>query len=156
MISADGAPRVIEFNCRFGDPETQPIMLRLRSDLVDLCEAALDGALGRQRADWDPRPAMGVVLAAGGYPGQLRQGAADRAVSRADEAPTICKVFHAGTALPTDKQRGDHQRRSRAVRHGPGRGYRRGPERCYAGVEQHRLGGHAVPPRHWLARNRAL
>src|SRR5690606_5206014 len=74
MIAADGAPRVIEYNCRFGDPETQPILLRLRSDLVELVEAALGGRLGRVRADWDPRPALGVVMAAGGYPGDYRSG----------------------------------------------------------------------------------
>ena len=69
MIDHSGNPKVIEFNCRFGDPETQPIMHRLRDDLGALCLAALDGRLDEMPADWDPRPAVGVVLAAGGYPG---------------------------------------------------------------------------------------
>ncbi|MGO4843946.1 phosphoribosylamine--glycine ligase, partial [Rhizobiaceae sp. 2RAB30] len=69
MIDHTGQPKVIEFNCRFGDPETQPIMLRLQSDLVDLCLAACDGKLDQKTSQWDPRPALGVVLAAGGYPG---------------------------------------------------------------------------------------
>jgi phosphoribosylamine--glycine ligase len=95
MISPDGAAKVLEFNCRFGDPETQPIMMRLRSDLVTLCEAALDGRLDRFEAQWDPRPALGVVLAAGGYPGEYRTG--DVISGLPDEAPDV-KVFHAGTA----------------------------------------------------------
>ncbi|WP_016590224.1 phosphoribosylamine--glycine ligase, partial [Yersinia pestis] len=68
MISADGQPKVIEFNCRFGDPETQPIMLRMRSDLVELCLAGTQGKLNEKTSDWDERPSLGVVLAAGGYP----------------------------------------------------------------------------------------
>lgn len=67
MIDKSGQPKVIEFNCRFGDPETQPIMLRLQSDLVDLCLAAVDGKLDSKDSQWDPRPSLGVVLAAGGY-----------------------------------------------------------------------------------------
>ncbi|MBS0589698.1 MAG: phosphoribosylamine--glycine ligase, partial [Proteobacteria bacterium] len=74
MIDGSGAPKVIEFNVRFGDPETQPILLRLKSDLVDLIEAALDGHLDTQRTQWDTRPAIGVVLAAYGYPGTVRTG----------------------------------------------------------------------------------
>jgi phosphoribosylamine--glycine ligase len=74
MIGADGMPRVLEFNVRFGDPETQPIMLRLRSDLVELCQAALAGHLDRTDVEWDQRAALGVVLAAGGYPGSYRKG----------------------------------------------------------------------------------
>jgi phosphoribosylamine--glycine ligase len=74
MIAADGTPHVLEYNCRFGDPETQPIVMRLQSDLVDLCEAALDGALDRTEARWDPRAAVGVVMAAGGYPDAYRKG----------------------------------------------------------------------------------
>jgi len=96
MIGADGAPKVIEYNCRFGDPETQPIMLRLRSDLVTLCEAALDGRLDRVSAEWDARAALGVVLAAGGYPGDYAKGAVIRGLDVADTADT--KIFHAGTA----------------------------------------------------------
>jgi phosphoribosylamine--glycine ligase len=74
MIDSDGNPAVIEYNCRFGDPETQPILHRLLSDLVALCQAALDGRLDEVDAQWDLRPAVGVVLAAGGYPGSYEKG----------------------------------------------------------------------------------
>ncbi|MDT8384040.1 MAG: phosphoribosylamine--glycine ligase [Gammaproteobacteria bacterium] len=97
MIDHHGAPRVIEYNCRFGDPETQPIMMRLQSDLVELCEAALDGRLDRVTAQWDPRAAVGVVLAAGGYPGPYASGQLISGLDAADGDD--CKVFHAGTAL---------------------------------------------------------
>jgi len=97
MIAPDGTPKVIEYNCRFGDPETQPIMMRLRSDLVALCNTALDGQLDRIRAEWDPRAAVGVVLAASGYPGDYRKGAVIEGLDDADSADA--KVFHAGTAL---------------------------------------------------------
>ncbi|WP_439100584.1 phosphoribosylamine--glycine ligase [Congregibacter sp.] len=100
MISEDGAPKVIEFNCRFGDPETQPIMMRLRSDLDRLCEAAIDGTLDREEARWDIRPAMGVVLAAGGYPGSYAKGLPIAGLNRAEG--TDCKVFHAGTTLDSN------------------------------------------------------
>lgn len=97
MIDAQGAPKVIEFNCRFGDPETQPVMLRLQSSLVLLVEAALAKALDKVEAQWDPRPTVGVVLAAGGYPGDYAKGAV---ISGLDAAAKIDgKVFHAGTAL---------------------------------------------------------
>jgi phosphoribosylamine--glycine ligase len=96
MIDRSGAPKVIEFNVRFGDPETQPIMLRLRSDLVDLVEAALDGRIEGMRAEWDPRPSLGVVIAAGGYPGKVRSGDPIEGAD-ADFGPDV-KVFHAGTA----------------------------------------------------------
>ena len=96
MIDADGTPRVLEFNCRFGDPETQPIMMRLRSDLTELCDAALDGRLDQITAAWDPRPALGVVLAAGGYPGDYRKG--DVISGLPGEEDSGSKVFHAGTA----------------------------------------------------------
>jgi phosphoribosylamine--glycine ligase len=96
MISPAGEPKVIEYNCRFGDPETQPIMVRLRSDLVELCDAALDGKLDRARADWDPRCAIGVVLAAAGYPGDYPKGTPIHGLE-ATQADNI-KVFHAGTA----------------------------------------------------------
>ena len=95
MITADGTPKVLEFNCRFGDPETQPIMMRLRSDLVSLCEAALDGRLDTVHARWDSRPALGVVMAAGGYPNDYARGAAIRGLET-DDDPDV-KVFHAGT-----------------------------------------------------------
>jgi phosphoribosylamine--glycine ligase len=97
MIDADGAPKVIEFNVRFGDPETQPVMLRLRSDLVDLVEAAIDGRLADATAVWDPRPSLGVVMAAGGYPGTPRAG--DAITGLDATLPEGGKVFHAGTRL---------------------------------------------------------
>ncbi|MBU1302494.1 MAG: phosphoribosylamine--glycine ligase [Gammaproteobacteria bacterium] len=97
MIDRNGAPKVIEFNCRFGDPETQPIMLRLQSSLVLLVEAALAKALNKVEAQWDSRPSLGVVMAAGGYPGDYSKGAAIRGLDAA--AQLNGKVFHAGTAL---------------------------------------------------------
>ena len=97
MIDKSGAPKVIEFNVRFGDPETQPIMLRLKSDLVELIEAALDGELHHTHAQWDPRPSLGVVMAAGGYPGKVRNG---DVISGLDgDFGADVKVFHAGTQL---------------------------------------------------------
>ena len=95
MIDDAGIPKVLEYNCRFGDPETQPIMLRMKSDLVAHCLAALDGKLDQEQTEWDPRAALGVVLAAGGYPGSYRQG--DEIHGLPDEAEGL-KVFHAGTA----------------------------------------------------------
>ncbi|WP_273840004.1 phosphoribosylamine--glycine ligase [Serratia marcescens] len=100
MISADGQPKVIEFNCRFGDPETQPIMLRLRSDLVELCLAGAEGRLNEKSSDWDERPALGVVLAAGGYPGDYRNGEVIQGLPQQESADG--KVFHAGTRLQGD------------------------------------------------------
>ncbi|MDE2307693.1 MAG: phosphoribosylamine--glycine ligase [Xanthomonadaceae bacterium] len=97
MIDKSGAPKVIEFNVRFGDPETQPIMLRLKSDLVELIDAALDGRLEHARARWDVRPAIGVVMAAGGYPGRVRSGDAIGGLDAVVDADV--KVFHAGTRL---------------------------------------------------------
>lgn len=97
MIAPDGTPNVLEFNCRFGDPETQPVLARLESDLVDLCEAALDGRLDRVEVDWDPRAAVGVVIAAGGYPDAPRKGARIAGLDQAAALPG--KVFHAGTRL---------------------------------------------------------
>jgi len=95
MIDGDGNPSVIEYNCRFGDPETQPIMHRLQSDLVALCQAALAGRLDDTYAQWDPRPAVGVVLAAGGYPGDYEKG---HPISGLEgNWPETIKVFHAGT-----------------------------------------------------------
>jgi phosphoribosylamine--glycine ligase len=95
MIGRDGEPRVLEYNCRGGDPETQPIMLRMRSDLVAVCRAALDGNLGDMRAEWDPRVALGVVMSAGGYPDAYGKGDVIRGLEH-ESADT--KVFHAGTA----------------------------------------------------------
>ena len=95
MIAPDGTPNVIEFNCRFGDPEAQPILMRLQSDLIDLCEAALDGTLDRTDVRWDPRAALGVVMAAGGYPEAYHKGDPISGLDAAAALPG--KVFHAGT-----------------------------------------------------------
>ncbi len=96
MIDAQGLPSILEYNCRFGDPETQPILLRLRSDLVELCLAALDNRLHEVEARWDERTALGVVLAAGGYPGSYGKGFVINGLTEA--ALLDGKVFHAGTA----------------------------------------------------------
>lgn len=96
MIGDDGQPKVIEYNCRFGDPETQPIMVRLQSDLVALCDAALDGQLDTTDTQWDTRCAIGVVLAAGGYPASYDKGIPIHGLD-AEQADNI-KVFHAGTS----------------------------------------------------------
>ena len=95
MIDADGTPKVIEYNCRFGDPETQPIMMRMQSDLVDLCLAAMDGKLDQKETQWDPRPAVGIVLAAGGYPASYGKG---DVISLPSNEGMDSKIFHAGTA----------------------------------------------------------
>ncbi|WP_101758929.1 phosphoribosylamine--glycine ligase [Oceanicoccus sp. KOV_DT_Chl] len=102
MINANGDPQVIEYNCRFGDPETQPIMMRLKGDLVAMCEAAIDGELDKVSAEWDSRCAVGVVLAAGGYPESYNKG---DVISGLDAAAKIAdaKVFHAGTALNNEQ-----------------------------------------------------
>ena len=96
MIDADGTPKVIEYNCRFGDPETQPIMMRLNSDIVELCLSACNGELDKATIDFDPRPAVGVVLAAGGYPGNYAKGKVINGL--ATNQKTDRKTFHAGTA----------------------------------------------------------
>ncbi len=101
MVAPDGTPNVLEFNCRFGDPETQPIMLRLQSDLVELCEAALDGRLDRVTAQWDSRAALGVVLAAAGYPDTVQKGDVIAGLETAAGLPG--KVFHAGTSLANNR-----------------------------------------------------
>ncbi len=100
MIDQHGVPKVIEFNARLGDPETQPIMLRLKSDLVELIDAALDGGLEGTRAGWDVRPAIGVVMAAAGYPARARRGDVIEGLDTV--AADDVKVFHAGTALDAD------------------------------------------------------
>lgn len=97
MISKDGQPKVIEYNCRFGDPETQPIMMRLQSDLITLCNAALDKTLDKTTTDWDSRAAVGVVLAAGGYPGSYDKGLIIKGLKQGES--DVAKVFHAGTKL---------------------------------------------------------
>ncbi|HEB96538.1 MAG TPA: phosphoribosylamine--glycine ligase [Sedimenticola thiotaurini] len=101
MIDAEGNPKVLEYNCRFGDPETQPIMLRMKSDLVAHCLAALEGTLDRETTEWDERAALGVVLAAAGYPGDYRKGDVISGLP-VEEEPGL-KVFHAGTALVDGK-----------------------------------------------------
>jgi len=98
MIDPDGTPRVLEYNCRFGDPETQPILMRLESDLVELCLNALNGRLDKAGVQWDPRAALGVVMAAGGYPDSYGRGRVISGLDAAGQVPD-CKVFHAGTAL---------------------------------------------------------
>jgi len=100
MVGADGVPRVLEFNCRLGDPETQPLLLRLRSDLVTLCEAALAGTLAPDATEWDPRTALGVVMAAAGYPHDYRKG---DAIEGLDDELEHTKVFHAGTRREGDR-----------------------------------------------------
>jgi phosphoribosylamine--glycine ligase len=97
MVTADGTPMVLEYNCRFGDPETQPIILRLKSDLVKICEAALDENLDQVEITWDERAALGVVMAAGGYPLQYKKG--DLISGLPDSESSDMKVFHAGTKI---------------------------------------------------------
>ncbi|MEH6502288.1 MAG: phosphoribosylamine--glycine ligase [Cycloclasticus sp.] len=96
MIDEHGTPKVLEYNCRFGDPETQPIMMRLKSDLTDLCNAALDNQLDNISAEWDPRTSIGVVLAAGGYPFDYHKG---DVISGIPAETSDAKVFHAGTKM---------------------------------------------------------
>lgn len=100
MIDSDGIPKVLEYNCRFGDPETQPIMMRLKSDLTELCDAALDKKLDQISADWDERPAMGIVIAAAGYPNDYPKG--DQISGLGQGESDSAKVFHAGTQLDGD------------------------------------------------------
>jgi phosphoribosylamine--glycine ligase len=97
MIAPDGTIKVLEYNCRFGDPETQPIMMRLKSDLVELCLAALEQRLDSVKSEWDDRAALGVVMAAGGYPDDYRKGDVISGLPQTEDAEA--KVFHAGTQL---------------------------------------------------------
>lgn len=97
MIDKAGNPKVIEFNCRFGDPETQPIMLRMQSDLVSLCQAACKGTLDQETSRWDERAALGIVIAAGGYPGDYRTGGVIHGLT--PNTSNDAKVFHAGTRM---------------------------------------------------------
>ncbi|GFK34643.1 phosphoribosylamine--glycine ligase [Vibrio cholerae] len=101
MIDSTGAPKVIEYNCRFGDPETQPIMMRLQSDLVELCQAAIAGKLDQVESKWDPRASIGVVLAAAGYPGDYAKGEVISGLPTQESAGQ--KVFHAGTETQGDQ-----------------------------------------------------
>jgi len=93
-----GGPRVLEYNCRFGDPETQPLLARLKTDLVDLIEMTIDGGLASAKLEWDPRPALCVVMASGGYPGSYEKG---KVITGLDKVPQDddLVVFHAGTAM---------------------------------------------------------
>jgi phosphoribosylamine---glycine ligase len=100
MVAANGAPKVLEYNCRLGDPETQPIMMRLKSDLVDLIETTIAKKLGQVTLEWDTRPALSVVLTAGGYPDQYRKGDTIYGLPRANGSDY--KIFHAGTAINED------------------------------------------------------
>jgi phosphoribosylamine---glycine ligase len=101
MVAPDGTPNVLEFNCRLGDPETQPILMRLTSDLTQLCEVALAGKLQQANAVWDPRPALGVVMAAAGYPDSARTGDVIKGLEKAARLPG--KIFHASTRLEADE-----------------------------------------------------
>jgi len=101
MIDSDGIPKMLEYNVRFGDPETQPIMMRLQSDLAELCLASINGTLSQQHAQWDSRKALGVVLAAGGYPDSYAKGEIISGLEQADSDSV--KVFHAGTAEQNGK-----------------------------------------------------
>jgi phosphoribosylamine--glycine ligase len=101
MIRSDGTPKVLEYNCRFGDPETQPILMRLKSDLVEICLAALDKRLDKVKAEWDQRAALGVVMAAGGYPESYRKGDVISGLPEGEEEGL--KVFHAGTSIKDGK-----------------------------------------------------
>ena len=101
MISRDGTPNVLEYNCRFGDPETQPIILRLRSDLAEMCLAAMEQRLDQIEVKWDERAALGVVMAAGGYPVAYKKG--DVITGLPETEAEGVKVFHAGTTLKNDQ-----------------------------------------------------
>jgi phosphoribosylamine--glycine ligase len=101
MIDADGVPKVLEYNCRFGDPETQPILFRLRSDLVSLCLAGCEGRLDGMAIEWDPRPAVGVVMASSGYPGSYEKGLPISGLDGLDS--DTLKVFHAGTRIEDNR-----------------------------------------------------
>ena len=130
MIGADGAPKVIEFNCRLGDPETQPILMRLRSDLVAACRATLDGGLDDIALDWDPRAALGVVMAADGYPGAYAKGRRIHGLDGVNSGER--QVFHAGTAIK-DGDIVTHGGRVLCVV-GLGKTVRRAAERAYGTV----------------------
>jgi phosphoribosylamine--glycine ligase len=138
MIGADGQPKTLEFNCRMGDPETQPIMLRMKSDLVDLLEHAIDGTLDQAEVSWDRRTALGVVMAAAGYPEDPRQGDVIRGLpADADD----CMVFHAGTQI--DEATGDLRVTGGRVLcvTALGDSVRAAQKRAYDAVEQIRIDG---------------
>jgi phosphoribosylamine--glycine ligase len=132
MVDAEGQPRVIEFNCRLGDPETQPILFRLRSDLVDLCSSSFDGTLGDEPLDWDPRATIGVVMASRGYPDSYEKG---HAISGLEQvAGADVKVFHAGTRLDGNTVVTDGGRVLCVV--GAGASVRAARDAAYAGARQ--------------------
>ena len=149
MIDRAGNPKVLEFNCRLGDPETQPILMRLKSDLLPLLEHALDGKLDRIEAEWDRRTALGVVLAAANYPETPRKGDAITGIPPAAED---CHVFHAGTELAGGKlvTSGGRVLCVTAL----GDSVKMAQKRAYEAVAAIRLRRHAVPPRHRLPRDR--
>ncbi len=101
MVLSDGTPSVLEYNCRLGDPETQPILMRLKSDLVELCMATVEGRIDKVKAEWDPRAALGVVMTAGGYPEKYNKGDVIEGLPEKEEADI--KVFHAGTSIKDGK-----------------------------------------------------
>jgi phosphoribosylamine--glycine ligase len=130
MIDAAGDPRVVEFNCRFGDPEAQPVLARLRSDLVAVCAEAARGSLRREALAFDDRAALGVVVAAGGYPGAYEKG---RPIAGLDAVPGDVKVFHAGTRLEDGQVLTDGGRVLCVV--GLGETVGAAAQRAYAGVD---------------------
>jgi phosphoribosylamine--glycine ligase len=132
MIDAEGRPFVIEFNCRLGDPETQPILFRLRGDLLDLCLQTFDGSLGERPIDWDPRATVGVVMAAAGYPDAYEKGQPIRGLGAVAGADV--KVFHAGTKLAGDQVVTDGGRVLCVV--GTGTSVRAACDAAYAGVRK--------------------
>jgi len=132
MIDGEGQPYVIEFNCRFGDPETQPVLFRLRSDLAKLCLASFDGTLGSEPIDWDPRASVGVVMASGGYPDSYEKGHVITGLDRITGDDV--KIFHAGTRLDGDRVVTDGGRVLCAV--ALGNTVREARNKAYAAVDQ--------------------
>ncbi len=149
MIAADGTPNVLEYNCRFGDPETQPVLARLRSALTQLCAAALDGHLDRASCEWDSRAALGVVLAAAGYPDAVRRGDVISGLESAAKAARQ-SVPRRDTST-RGLNRGNHHRRPRTVyrRSRAQRQRRAGASLC--ACRRDPLVGRAVPSGHWLS-----
>jgi phosphoribosylamine--glycine ligase len=132
MIDSAGQPRVIEFNCRLGDPETQPILFRLRSDLLDVCLSTFDGTLGNEPLDWDSRAAIGVVMASRGYPDGYDKGKPISGLGAANRADV--KVFHAGTRIDGSDIVTDGGRVLCVV--GTGSSVRAARDAAYAGVSK--------------------
>jgi phosphoribosylamine--glycine ligase len=132
MIDGEGRPRVIEFNCRLGDPETQPILFRMRSDLLEVCLDCFDGTLGTKPLEWDPRATVGVVMASRGYPDAYEKGKPIRGLGEATGSDV--KVFHAGTRLAGDEVVTDGGRVLCVV--GAGTGVREARDVAYAAVRK--------------------